>query len=85
MRIDLLRTQHPWLTMSTILLVLMAFWSLFTAQNRSTQLFNAAASGQDSAILVAKAGHVLPILDRHIPFAIEKRNGRYTFVVKSHQ
>jgi len=84
MRIGLLRTQHPWLTMSTILLVFMAFWSLFTAQHRSTRLFNTASTGDDSAVLVAKIGHVLPILDRHIPFTIEKRNGRYTFVVKPH-
>lgn len=80
----MVRTQHPWLTMSTITLVLMALWSVFTSGGRRNLPFTAAQGGDDCAVLVAKVGHILPVFDRHIPFSIEKRNGRYTFVLKKH-
>jgi hypothetical protein len=83
MRIDMVRTQHPWLTMSTVTLVLMVLWSMFIAGGRRNPSFPS-PDGSERAVLVAKVGHILPILDRHVPFSLEKRNGRWTFVLKNH-
>ena len=79
MRAELWIRQHAVYSAFVGVLLLLMFWS--TTTNRSRQ--NALSNDGDMSVLVAKTGHMLPLPDHHVPFAIEKRNGRYTLVLKS--
>jgi hypothetical protein len=79
MRAELWVRQHAVYSAFVGLLLLLMFWSTITTRSRQTIPVN----DFESSSLVAKIGHMLPLPDRHIPFAIEKRNGRYSLVLRT--
>jgi hypothetical protein len=81
MKAELWIKQHSWYSAFVGLLLLLSFWSVLTSRG-TRQTVTVPDTGIASVFLIAKTGHLLPLPDRHVPFTLEKRNGRYTFVVR---
>jgi hypothetical protein len=74
--------QHSRYTAFLVLLSLLVAWSTIRTRYGSVN-YATADSVIESPIVVARAGHLLPIFDTHVPFTIDKRNGRYTLVLRN--